>query len=288
MRKLSALIVCAALLGACSNDMGTTTITLGVAGLEDLGPDFVYEGWIIVDGEPVTAGRFSVDEDGNPDPATAEVDTVMAEGATLYVLTIEPAVGDAPEPSSVHILAGPISGGIASLSPGHEAALGTDFSTAAGEYILETPTSGSVADDYNQGIWWLVPGAAGMAPGLDLPTLPAGWTYEGWVVGPDGPVSTGTFGSGDGADSDGAGADAGPDGSPPFPGQDFITPAQDLTSGYMAVISVEPVPDNSPAPFLIKPLADSSIEDLMAPGTQSMDNIAATTLPSGSVSIGLQ
>ena len=126
-----------------------------------------------------------------------------------------------------------------------------------------------------------------MAPGLDLPELPAGWTYEGWVVGPDGPISTGTFDAADMADSDGAGADAGPDMTPPFPGQDFVDPAQTLTGGYMAVISVEPVPDNSPAPFTIKPLADMSIEDVMAPMTQPMSNIASDTLPGGSVSLGL-
>ncbi len=271
----------------CTSETGsrTTTLSMGFAGLEDLGPDYVYEGWLIVDGAPVSAGRFDIDSSGNPTPDTFEMDAAMVDAATTYVLTIEPAVGDAPEPSPVHILAGDIRGDVIALTTAHAAAIGTDFGSAAGEFILETPTSGAVAEDYAQGIWWIVPGTAGMAPGLDLPELPDGWTYEGWIVGSDGPVSTGTFDAVGQADSDGAGSDAGPDGSPPFPGQDFIDPPRMLTDGYMAVISVEPVPDNSPAPFTIKPLADMSIEDIMPLMTQSMRNIASDTLPSGSVQL---
>lgn len=289
MKNTTSLILTsiALLLGACSNEMDTTTLTLGLSGLPQLGPDYEYEGWIIVDGAPVTAGRFTVDEDSNPTPATFEIDAAMAEAATAYVLTIEPATGDDPAPSDVHVLAGDLSGGTGSLGVDHPAAIGTDFADATGEYILETPSSMAVADDYDQGIWWLVPGADGMAPGLTLPELPAGWTYEGWVVGDDGPISTGTFDAADMADADGAGPEAGPDMSPPFPGQDFVDPARMLASGHMAVISVEPVPDDSPMPFVIKPLLDDTIEDVMAPDTQSMNNIAADTLPSGSVTFDL-
>ncbi|MFK7985435.1 MAG: hypothetical protein AB8I08_05350 [Sandaracinaceae bacterium] len=274
-------------LGGCASDTATTTMTLGFAGLPELGADYEYEGWIMVDGAPESAGRFTVDADGNPSPATFEIDSAMADIATAYILTIEPTVGDDPAPSDVHILAGDISGGAASLSVDHMAAIGTDFSSATGEYILETPTSGSVMEDYNQGIWWLVPGESGMSAGLDLPALPAGWTYEGWVVGDDGPVSTGTFNAGDAADSDMAGATAGTDGAPPFPGQDFITPARTLTGG-MAVISVEPVPDNSPMPFVLKPLVDTNVEDVMAPATQSMANMASMNNPSGSISFATE
>ena len=62
------------------------------------------------------------------------------------------------------------------------AALGVDFSTATGSYILATPSTASDTGDNDQGIWWLVPGTTKTAS-LDLPTLPAGWMYEGWVVG---------------------------------------------------------------------------------------------------------
>ncbi|MEQ9074045.1 MAG: anti-sigma factor [Sandaracinaceae bacterium] len=283
MRTWTLLAALALITSACSDETGTTTMSLGFSGLPQLGEGYEYESWLIVDGAPVSAGRFTVDADANPIPAAFEIDAMVADTAAAYVLTIEPIEGDDPAPSAVHILAGDLADGVASLSTAHAAAIGTDFADATGVYILETPTSGDVADDYAQGIWWLVPGADGMAPGLSLPALPEGWVYEGWVAGADGPVSTGTFGAVDAADADGAGETAGPDGSPPFPGQDFIDPAIVLTGGYAAVISVEPVPDDSPMPFVIKPLVDMTIDDVMAPDTQEMANAAASNLPSGSV-----
>ncbi len=114
-----------------------------------------------------------------------------------------------------------------------------------------------------------------------MPTLPAGWRYEGWVVSLDGPLSTGVFTNPAAADSDAGGPYAGPNLTPPFPGQDFVNPPLDLV-GLTAVISVEPDPDNSPAPFALKPLVDAVIEDPGAPGlSQSMTNNAAA-FPTGS------
>lgn len=78
--------------------------------------------------------------------------------------------------------------------------------------------------------------------------------YEGWVVVDGQPVSTGRFSQADRADADGPGAAAGPLGAPPFPGQDFVSPVHGL-SGGAAVISVEPEPDNSPAPFSLMSLS---------------------------------
>jgi hypothetical protein len=84
------------------------------------------------------------------------------------------------------------------------ATLGDALSGASGSFILQTtPSTAGVAGDYASGIWWLDPG--GPAATLVLPALPAGWLHEGWVVGPDGPVSTGRFSEASGADSDGAG-----------------------------------------------------------------------------------
>ena len=50
--------------------------------------------------------------------------------------------------------------------------------------------------------------------------------------------------------------------------------------GYAAVISVEPSPDNSPAPFTLKPLVDSDVIDVGAGVLQTMVNTAAT-FPTG-------
>jgi hypothetical protein len=156
------------------------------------------------------------------------------------------------------------------------------YTARRAESAFQCPTRGSVADDYAASIWWLDPGA-GPGAGLSLPTLPAGWAYEGWVVGDSGPVSTGTFTAVTGADSDGAGATAGSDPAPAFPGQDFISPLTPLT-GLAAVISVEPSPDNSPAPFTLKPLVDMDVMDVGVGVVQAMTNNAVASSPTGTAS----
>ncbi len=250
-------------------------------GLPELGAGYVYEGWIIVDGAAVSTGRFTVDDAGALTPASFSVPAAQADAAAMFVLTLEPAVGDDPAPSDVHLLGGDVMGGAAALDVDHAAAIGTAFDSAAGGYMLATPTS-AASDDDAQGLWYLRTEAGAPMASLTLPTLPAGWVYEGWVVGPDGPVSTGRFTDAAMADDDLAGATSGPDDGPPFPGQDFIDPAKVLTGGYAAVISVEPDPDDSPGPFVIKPLMDADIEAVAAPMPQPLANIAADTLPMGS------
>jgi hypothetical protein len=251
----------------------TAFVEIDPNGLEPLGPNFVYEGWLIVDGSAVGAGRFSVMADGTLSRSSFAVEVSDVDAVSTYVLTIEPAVDADPGPSHVHILGGDFAGGSAELTAGHGAALGNDFSTAAGSYILAAPSGGGSAG-YHNGIWWLDP-SGGPDPSLELPELPAGWVYEGWVANADGAVTTGRFSMSSGADSDAGGISAGPHSTPPFPGQDFITPTYDLTDGYAAVISIEPEPDNSPGPFTFKPLVDCTIDDVGEGVLQAMDNNAA-------------
>jgi len=255
-----------------------SNLTLNFNGIEDLGPNFQYEGWIIVDGHPISTGRFTVDGSGMMSQTDFPVLTANLMDATKFVLTIEPEPDSDPGPSMTHYLAGDFSGSSAGLSVSDPAALGSDFSSAMGEYILATPSTGSDMTDYAQGIWWLNPNPS-PAPTLTLPTLPPGWMYEGWVVGSGGPVTTGKFTSVTGADSDGKGPTAGPDGFPPFPGQDFISPAMNLI-GDKAVITIEPDADNSSAPFTLKPLVDGNIEDVGRGVPQSMSNNAGS-FPTG-------
>lgn len=245
--------------------------------LEALGDDYNYEGWIIVDDSPVSTGTFDIENDQTV-PSSFNVNEDMAARATTFILTIEPEVGDDPAPSDVHIIAGDLVEGQTTAITNHEAALGSDFSSVEGSFILATPSNGNVTP--TQGIWFLDNSSGVAVAGLTLPTLPEGWQYEGWVVD-DSPISTGTFTDVAMSDSDGAGSTAGPDSGPEFPGQDFITPALDLVD-KTAVISVEPNPDNSSAPFSFKPLV-AVIEDTTAP--QTMTSNVAMTLPSALVAI---
>jgi hypothetical protein len=205
------------------------------------------------------------------------------KNASMFVLTIEPYPDNSPAPSDQHLVAGAFNGSEASLSIGHPAALNSTFASATGHFILATPTTASM-DDELSGLWFINVSSGSPAAGLSLPALPAGWRYEGWAVIDGKPVTTGTFMSGSMADA--SAPFSGPLPGPPFPGEDFITNAPmglsfpTNLSGGAAVISIEPYPDNSPAPFLLKPL----IGGIQNPATQHFTY--AMSLNSGSFPTG--
>lgn len=269
----------------------TGTLTLAFDGLADLGNDFMYEGWIMVDGAPVSTGTFSVDADGTLSKTVFSLTTDQVNKAGAFILTIEPFPDTDASPSKVHILAGDISSMEADLVVNHGAALGTDFSGSTGKYILATPTNGADNNE-NSGMWFLDPTSGTPVAGLDLPTLPEGWTYEGWSVIDGTPVTTGKFTALDAADA--SVPYSGTMQGPPFPGEDFLNNAPaglsfpvDL-SGSKVVISVEPVPDNSSAPFLLKPLLGDVPSAAMDHTAYMMGNISQDTNPTGSAKLAIQ
>ena len=243
---------------------------------------------------PVTTGKFNVNDAGslvdlngnliqNGDFETG----LDLSGATAIVLTIEPAGDTDTNPADTHYLAGDVSNTSSNLTVGHAAALGDDFSSAAGKYILATPTNGDNNDE-NSGIWFLDLATGAPAVGLNLPTLPAGWKYEGWVVINGTPVTTGKFTELSVADE--AAPFSGATAGPPFPGEDYIRNAPaglafptDL-AGTTAVISIEPSPDDDSAPFTLKPLAGAIPSGATDHTTYSVDNNAAG-FPTGTVGI---
>ncbi len=290
-------LVAILLLASCNDEELTPTINteskseinLTFEGLEDLGDDYAYEGWLIVDGNPVSTGIFSVDTEGRLSQTTFELNTDDVANATNFVLTIEPSPDPDPAPSSVHILAGNIENDSAVLSVEHPAAIGTDFVDAAGNYILATPTDGGSDTNETSGVWWLSLESGSPTPGLSLPSLAEGWIYEGWAVVDGTPISTGRFLTAEGADDfDGH---SGSVSGPPFPGEDLLVNApQGLSfpvdlSGKTVVISVEPVPDNSPAPFLLKPLVSMIPTSALDHADYSMENNATATNPTGTFNI---
>lgn len=241
----------------------TETLNLDISGLENLGSDYVYEGWMMVDGAPVTTGRFSVNDAGDLSQTSFALDATQLSSATAFILTIEPKVGDDPAPSSVHILAGDFEGDMGTMSIDHAAALGTDFSTIDGKFILATPSTMDMTDE-NEGVWFIDNSSGTAMPGLDLPTLPTGWVYEGWAVIEGNAVSTGRFTAADMADMDGN-PFKGMEGVPGFPGEDFIMGMSNGVDFSLAqpvqkvVLSVEPEEDNSAAPFTLKPLVSMDL-----------------------------
>lgn len=236
------------------------SINLNLTGLEDLGADYVYEGWLIVNGSPISTGTFTVDDMGILSKTSFELAAMDVDDATKFVLSVEPKMDTDPSPAATKILAGDFSDSKAMLdiSP-----VG-DFMNAAGKYILATPTNGADTDE-NSGIWFLDLATGAPTVGLTLPQLSDGWVYEGWVVIDGMPVTTGRFTNVAATDESApySGSIPLPDvnGSNGFfPGEDFLLNAPSgLTfptdiAGGMAVISIEPSPDNSPGPFTLKPL----------------------------------
>ena len=288
--NLALAFTIATLFVACSDDNETVAttgdLTVDLTGLEELGSDFVYEGWLIVDGSPVSTGTFT----SVSFPQTYTVGISDLQTATTFVLSIEPAgeTGAAAlEPAATKILAGDFSGNSANVT---STGIVADFSDSWGKYILATPTD---ADDTNEasGVWFLDNSGAATVAGLGLPTLTDGWVYEGWVVLDGTPVSTGTFSTADAADDNAATSPyKGTVGNgPAFPGEDYVTGSAagvdfptDL-KGATIVISVEPSPDNSAAPFTLKPLAHVVPADAMNHTVISMGAGPLATL-SGSVS----
>ncbi len=246
-------------LSACTSDE-LRTLRLAINGLEPLSGGLLYEGWAIIGGNPVTTGKFNVNNGNIVDASGNEIsngDFDVSQDlstASRIVITIEPAGDNDTIPADTKILAGDVTGNAANLTV--EAILGS-FANASGKYILATPTNGDNTNELS-GVWFLDP-AAGPGAGLNLPTLPNGWKYEGWTVINGTPVTSGKFTVLNAADE--SAPFSGPQAGPPFPGEDYLQNAPtgltfptDLSSQTI-VVSIEPEPDDSTAPFTLKPLA---------------------------------
>lgn len=280
-------------LASCSNDdtvespdpdptPTTATVALDFTGLEDLGSDYLYEGWVIVDGAPVSTGTFSVDANGGLSRNQFEMDAQMLADATTFVLSIEPNPDPSPTPADTKIFVGDFNGNTASLGTGTVA---PSFESLIGKFIIAAPTGTGAENEKYSGVWFLDNSSGSPVAGLELPVLEAGWKYEGWIVVDGVPLTTGTFTSASGSDEVAPFSGANP--GPMYPGEDFLQNAPDGVEfptdvrGKTAVISVEPFPDNSPAPFTLKPLAGMIAVDAM--GVQEIESNVVASFPNGTV-----
>lgn len=285
------------LVAACSDSTGpeaNQTLVLSFTGLEPLANGYHYEGWALVGGQARATGKFNINATGmlvtvsGASIAGGAFNTgIDLSGTTAVVITIEPTGDTDAIPTATHIVAGTVSNGTAPLTVGASLALGNNFSSAAGSYILATPTNGSNNNELS-GIWFLSLATGSPTVGLTLPTLPAGWVYEGWAVIGGRPVTTGRFLAAIGADQ--SAPFSGPLGAPAFPGEDYLMNAPTGLSfptslaGGTAVISIEPQPDDSPAPFTLKPLLSMISATALDHVTYSLGNNAAV-FPAGTATI---
>jgi len=124
------------------------------------------------------------------------------------------------KPSDVPIIAGYLTGNEAAIKFSEDNSM-PKFDGIKGNYLLATP-SDSASDNETAGIWFADKDSTGkLIAGLELPVLPAGWYYQGWIEKNGQTLATGHF-------QDPAGADS----SAPysnniavpysFPGEDFL------------------------------------------------------------------
>lgn len=278
---------CGTIMSSCSGDDDEPTagtIKLEVIGLQTLEANVEYEAWIVVDGENKSLGRFT--DVSFPKKFKANNDDIA--NATQFKLSIEPGNDPNVEISNTILLSGNFAGNGAQLDI--RGTLGS-FENASGVFMLKTPTDNNVNNEQS-GIYWQRPDNRA---GLQLPSLPDGWKYEGWVTvpTPNGTVnlSTGTFNQPNGQD------DFLPysrtDNAPPaFPGEDFLNLNLLSKSGVNTIpdlrgkevfISIEPFPDNDGnAPFILQPLSGIAGNDL-APSIYTM-GLKTASFPVGTAS----
>ncbi|MFQ5552373.1 MAG: hypothetical protein ACE5EW_01435 [Thermoplasmata archaeon] len=267
-------------------------VSLSFSNLAELATDH-YEGWLIIDGSPVSTGKFVVNAAGELEDlegnqvSTFRVADVDLDLTTNFVLSIEPAVDPDPGPAAVKPLAGPLN--VAKTSAALTPNLGVDLGSISGQYILATPSDGPNTNE-ESGVWFLDPSGAEPAAGLVLPDLTTtDWEYEGWAVIQGTPVTTGKFDAPTPADKDNP--YSGPLATPPFPGEDFIQGHPELTfptnlQNQKIVISIEPrgTADTDPGPFQFKPL-DGTVPAGALPGALNSLTDKSSTLATGTVEI---
>lgn len=292
MRKVVGAIAAAILVAwlvpasAGASDARPYRIHLASVGLAPLTGAF-YEVWVVDGDAKLSAGSFNVDADGNlvdgfGHPARFFSSVNPASSGSI-VVTIEPSPDPDLGPSGVIVLSGaPKKNQTAKLR------FPVKFGQASGSFILATPTSAATNDE-TSGVWFLDP-AAGPGASLELPTLPAGWVFEGWGVTQGTPLSTGRFTSPSGAD--GSSAFSGPLAGPPFPGEDFLTnlpagvssPVNLADGSSVIVLTVEPdlagADPTGSGPFSIKPLL-GAVPAGSASATSIPLDLDLSTVPTG-------
>ncbi len=268
------------------------TVRFTFTGLEPLAEGH-YEVWAIFPDETkLSLGAFNFDPQGNTiSLAGYRINDFTSSrdlrDARKIAITIEPRGDKDPGPSGIIMLIGDISNGRANLS-----FKAIDLSSASGQFILATPSAGG--KDPTSGIWFLRKEGDKLSIGLQLPSLVAGWKYEGWAVTQGVPLSTGKFSSADKADESAPYSESGA--TPPFPGEDFFRNAPpgmsfpvNLADGSsLAVITLEPDINGSDptgaGPFSIKFLV-AHIAQRLAPLTNSDMTLDLSGLPSGTASL---
>ncbi len=250
-------------------------IQLDLPDLQALGDSAWYEGWIKWgdDDDLKSIGVFSVNSLGVWSQTAFDVNLGYLQEAKTFLLTIEKdnipgyqvtkntvdtTIIDSVEgPSNFKIIGADILANSGTFSIGQDDILDFNFSEASGNFMLDTPTD-TLNLNPKSGLWFVDKDSVGVIiKGLNLPTVPSNWTYEGWIVMNGTIVSTGKFRNPGAGDNEIIYYDTLTTGYA-YPGEDFLQNAPagltfpvDLSnSGAEVYITLEPsYPDNSNSPF---------------------------------------
>jgi hypothetical protein len=196
MKKFSALVIMllTVIFYSCG-ESGTTapqnSASLTLTRLEPIDKNILgtYELWGSVEtsfdhgeNEYRSMGRFAVNSSG-------AIRIGNINDVSDIIITIQPPGYSDTIPSNIKILGGAKqqsgSSLVFDLSMSYSDILpaSSQFSAAAGSYILASPTTGTASSDYRRGIWF-TKDTLGITAGLSLPNLPdtTEWTYQAWVV----------------------------------------------------------------------------------------------------------
>ena len=303
-RGVSGILVAFLLVAAaCSDDSvptgegETTLVQLSLSGLKPLETGFNYQAWAIRDYYVYPLGLFNFNENG--EMVNVSGDSLLsgeftvdlgADEITDIAISIEYQDVLASTPSYALILGGAVSEGQAALTVENQVGIGVSFEGAEGKYILATPTD-SINTNENSGIWFLDMTTGVSLNGFNLPELPAGWEYEGWVRLDGTYLSTGKFSEFSTADE--SDDYSGPEAGPPFPGEDFLENAPEGLSfpinlaGASVMITVEPwneYDDNEEEPFFLNVLVADIPPDAADHITYEM-SASSDPLPTGTATL---
>ncbi len=316
--SLLAAAIAASLVAGCGDDDPSApqpgTFTVELDDLPVLPADQYYEAWVAFpippsraggrqgpagaplhdELEAVSLGAFRVGEDGNlynledglAEFALAE-DRNLSLAADVHV-TVR-AIGDTAH--GAPILGGEVTGdddeGHADLVTDYHDGFDCDLRSAAGSCVMATPTDGAGTNE-TQGIWFT---DANGLPALDLPVLGHGWMYAAWAVAGGEARSIGHFAAANAADSDSAGADAGPLPGFAAPGSDFFGGFDLAAGGVTVLVTAEPDAEGDhergmklrheePFPLTVLTLIIEAAAPARTPMTMGLP---ATPLPAGRV-----
>ena len=247
-------------LGCDSDDapdpVGARTLYLQAADLPTLPGDYHYEGWVSIEGEDRSFGKFNTDElsqlstlGGVRIPAGMFSTGFDLDSSAYAFVTIEPPGDTNEEPSDTRLMGGLFTGGRADLLVTNYEGLEDELIQARGAYILATPTDGPGTNE-TSGLWFINQTAGPNNRGLQVPIPLTGWRYEGWVYAEGAVLSTGPIDHHSRDDLAAPYSGSGP--TLGFPGEDFLfNPPPRVNfplrlGGLRIFVTLEPSPDPDP------------------------------------------